>query len=102
MKRRHTNYLFTCRSASIVARALLIEFLLRERSFAVTSDTPPNSSTARTDEPATSPRPCEGRISTTDAQYFALILCLMLRFLVRGTVIMLRFASRVAFSMASV
>ena len=38
-------------------------FLERDRSFAVTSLTPASSKTARTEDPATSPRPGEGRIS---------------------------------------
>src|SRR3989344_7441734 len=90
-----------CCRALIAARALLTGFLLRERSFAVTSDTPPSSRTVLTDEPATRPLPGLGRISTRDAQNFAATLCRMLRFLERLMVIMARFAARVAFSMAS-
>src|SRR3989338_900387 len=86
--------------ASIAARALLTGFLLRERSLAVTSETPASASAVRTDEPATSPRPGEGRISTRDAQYLASTLCARLRVFVRFKLIMARFAARVAFSIA--
>src|SRR3989344_9010964 len=87
-------------SASIAARALFTGFLLRERSLAVTSLTPASSSTVRTDEPATNPLPGLGRISTREAQNFASTLRERLRFLVRFRLIMLRFAARVAFSIA--
>src|SRR3989338_8622641 len=87
--------------ASIAARALLIGFLLRERSLPVTSVTPASSSTLRTEDPATRPRPGDGRISMTDAQYFACTLCAIERFSVSLIVIIWRFAARVAFSIAS-
>ncbi len=64
--------------------------------------TPASSSTGRTDEPATKPRPCAGINDTRAAQYFAETSCAMELSFVRLTVIMCFFASRTALSIASV
>src|SRR3990167_5775471 len=85
----------------MAARALLIGLWLREMILAVTSVTPATSRTARTEEPATRPRPGEGRISTTDAQYFEPMLCLIELVFVRSSVIIFFLACRDAFSIAS-
>src|SRR5665213_4326119 len=89
------------RRASIAARALLTWLWLRERSLPVTSVIPASSRTVRTEEPATSPRPGDGRIITSEAQNFAATSCGMERFLVSTRLIIAFFAARVAFSLAS-
>src|SRR3989344_4086280 len=95
-------YAFNDLRASMAARALLSPFLLPEFIFATMLVMPASSSTGRTEEPATSPRPRTGMSSTRDAVYLADTLWAIELSPVRLTVIMFFFALRTALSMASV
>src|SRR3989344_4390188 len=88
--------------ASIAARALLRPFLLPEWILATMLVMPASSSTGRTDEPATRPRPRTGMSSTREAVYFADTRWAIELSLVRLTVIMFFLALRTALSIANV
>src|SRR3990167_815096 len=88
--------------ALIAALALLRPFLLPELSLATVLVMPASSSTGRTEETATSPRPRTGKSATREAAYLADTSCAIELSLVRATVIMCFLASRTALSIASV
>src|SRR6185437_1819073 len=98
---REAAYYFNFLRASIAARALLRPFLEPEWSLATMSVIPASSSTGRTDEPATKPRPRAGMSDTTDAVNFAWVSYGIELFLVKATVIIFFLALRTALSIAS-